>query len=197
MAAFTYSSWKWSVNLGWLLSQIMIRQLSPIRFALRIASTLLQEGVKLRVDTWLGRRRTRFFRGIKVSCRKTIRWAKKKNNAPSSQQKYEFDNVVAFDAGMKYKSLAQRRLDVAREAFEAAAVELRAAERGMQDADKYIETLRTQCRKDQKCNDLNDIVFVEYDCLNNNDEDTTATVSASPTKEVAPVDDHALVPGYL
>lgn len=98
---------------------------------------------------------------------------------------------------MKYRGLAQRRLDVAREAFEAAAVELRAAERGMKDADKYIETLRTQCRKDQKCNDLNDIVFVEYDCLNNNDEDTTATVSASPTKEVAPVDDHALVPGYL
>ena len=194
MAAFTYSSWKWSVNLGWLLSQIMIRQLSPIRFALRIASCLLQEGVKLRVDTWLGRRRTRFFRGIKVSCKKTIRWAKKKNNAPSSQQKYEFDNVVALDAGMKYKSLAQRRLDVAREAFEAAAVELRAAKRGMKDADKYIETLRTQCRKDQKLNN-DTFVFVEYACLNN-DEDTTATVSASPTK-VAPEDDHALVPGYL
>lgn len=146
MAAFTH----WSVNLGWrLLKQIMIRQLSPIRFALRIASSLLQEGVKLRVDTWLGRRRTRFFRGIKVSCNKTIRWVvkKKTNNAPSSQQKYEFDNVVALDAGMKYKGLAQRRLDVAREAFEAAAVELRAAERGMKDADKYIETLRTQCRK--------------------------------------------------
>ena len=189
MAAFTI------MNFGLrLLSRIMIRQLSPIRFALRIASSLLQEGVKLRVDAWLGRRRTRFFRGIKVSCKKTIRWAKKKKNAPSSQKKYEFDNVVALDAGMKYKSLAQRRLDVAREAFEAAAVELRAAERGMQDADKYIETLRTQCRKDQKLNN-DTFVFVEYACLNN-DEDTTATVSASPTK-VAPEDDHALVPGYL
>ena len=187
MAAFTH----WSVNLGWrLLSQIMIRQLSPIRFALRIASCLLQEGVKLRVE----RRRTRFFRGIKVSCNKTIRWVvkKKTNNAPSSQQKYEFDNVVALDAGMKYKGLAQRRLDVAREAFEAAAVELRAAERGKKDADKYIETLRTQCRKDQKLNN-DTFVFVEYACLNN-DEDTTATVSASPTK-FAPEDDRALVPG--
>ena len=186
MAAFKMNLY----SFGWrLLSQIMIRQLSPIRFALRIASSLLQEGVKLRV---LGRRRTRFFRGIKVSCKKTIRWAKKKKNAPSSQQKYEFDNEVALDAGMKYKGLAQRRLDVAREAFEAAAVELRAAERGMQDADKYIETLRTQCRKDQKLNN-DTFVFVEYACLNN-DEDTTATVSASPTK-VAPEDDHALVPG--
>ena len=186
MAAFKMNLY----SFGWrLLSQIMIRQLSPIRFALRIASSLLQEGVKLRVSQ---RRRTRFFRGIKVSCKKTIRWAKKKKNAPSSQQKYEFDNVVALDAGMKYKGLAQRRLDVAREAFEAAAVELRAAERGMQDADKYIETLRTQCRKDQKLNN-DTFVFVEYACLNN-DEDTTATVSASPTK-VAPEDDHALVPG--
>ena len=187
MAAFTH----WSVNLGWrLLKQIMIRQLSPIRFALRIASNLLQEGVKLRVDTWLGRRRTRFFRGIKVSCNKTIRWVAKKKN-PSSQQKYEFDNVVALDAGMKYKGLAQRRLDVAREAFEAAAVELRAAERGMKDANKYVETLRTQCRKDQKLND-DTFVFVEYACLNN-DDDTTATMSASPIK-VAPEGDHALVP---
>ena len=186
MAAFTI------MNFGLrLLSRIMIRQLSPIRFALRIASSLLQEGVKLRVDTWLGRRRTRFFRGIKVSCKKTIRWAKKKTN---SRQNNEEVDIVALDAGMKYRGLAQRRLDVAREAFEAAAVELRAAERGMQDADKYIETLRTQCRKDQKLNN-DTFVFVEYACLNN-DEDTTATVSASPTK-VAPEDDHALVPGYL
>jgi hypothetical protein len=67
-----------------------------------------------------------------------------------------------MDAGMKYKELAERRLNAARTAFEAAAVELRAAERGVQDAEKYVESLRSHCDKAKKQHDFNDIVLVEH-----------------------------------
>jgi hypothetical protein len=65
-----------------------------------------------------------------------------------------------LDAGMKYKEMAKRRLDAARTSLEAAAIELRAAERGMDDAERYFKSLRlhsvaTPC--------TNDVVFVEYE----------------------------------
>jgi len=37
-----------------------------------------------------------------------------------------------------------------------------AAERGVQDAEKYVESLRSHCDKAKKQHDFNDIVLVEH-----------------------------------
>eukprot|EP00584_Thalassiosira_punctigera_P018846 CAMPEP_0172565754 /NCGR_PEP_ID=MMETSP1067-20121228/109408_1 /TAXON_ID=265564 ORGANISM="Thalassiosira punctigera, Strain Tpunct2005C2" /NCGR_SAMPLE_ID=MMETSP1067 /ASSEMBLY_ACC=CAM_ASM_000444 /LENGTH=78 /DNA_ID=CAMNT_0013356705 /DNA_START=178 /DNA_END=411 /DNA_ORIENTATION=+ len=77
-----------------------------------------------------------------------MKWAKKKRR--SGPQPEEAQDVLALDAGMKYKGLAKRRLDAARKSFEAAAVELREAEREMKDAERYVKSLRSYCKQKEK-----------------------------------------------
>jgi len=124
--------------------------LTPTRFFLAVGTTLIHEGFKVKVNTWMGtqqrRGRTKVFSGVKLTFNKTIRWAKGGRRRKKDPEQ-EVQDVVTMDAGMKYRELAERRLNAARTAFEAAAVELRAAERRVQDAEKYFESLRSHCDK--------------------------------------------------
>ena len=166
-----------TVSLGWrFASQILIRQ-SPVRFVLSVATTLVREGFKVKVDTWINKqkrsKRSKFFSSMKLTFKNTISWAKKKRRITS--QSDEVQDIVALDAGMKYKELAKRRLDAARTSFEAAAVELRAAERGMKDAERYVKSLRLHCKQmgkpnNVRCNCISDVVFVEHAKQNEGDK---------------------------
>ena len=149
-----------------LATRILIgAPLSPTRFFLAVGTTLIHEGFKVKVNTWMGtqqrRGRTKVPSGVKLTFNKTIRWAKGGRRRKKDPEQ-EVQDVVTMDAGMKYRELAERRLNAARTAFEAAAVELRAAERGVQDAEKYFESLRSHCDKAKKQHDFNDIVLVEH-----------------------------------
>mmetsp|Transcript_1596 Transcript_1596/g.3437 ORF Transcript_1596/g.3437 Transcript_1596/m.3437 type:complete len:199 (+) Transcript_1596:35-631(+) len=153
-----------AVSFGWRFASLILIRQSPMRFVLSVASTLVREGFKVKVDTWINKqqreRRSKFFSGMRLTLKNTIRWAsRKKRKIPQSE---EVHNVVALDAGMKYKELAVRRLNVARSSFERAAVELKAAERGMKDAEKYVKSLRSHCEKVENQNGVNDVVFVEH-----------------------------------
>lgn len=154
-------------------SYIFIRQ-TPLRFFCSVVTTLVREGVKVKVDTWIHTQKQRRILVSKLkifSCLK-FKW---KNRVECHSD--EALDVVALDAGMKYKELAKRRLDAARKSFEDAAVELRAAEDGMQDAERYFKSLRSHSvgtsrtsdivfveheRPNEGCNSMSDIVLVEH-----------------------------------
>ena len=153
MVSFT----KWSINLGWrIVSQVIVRQ-SPVRLALSLGSNILQRRVKFGVNTWLGRRQTKVLKGVKLSFRKSIypfrksiRWVRKKTRATARRTMSEeagIHDVMLLDAGMKYKDLAEIRLNVAKAAFEVASKELKAAERGLKEATNYVDGLRKHCNK--------------------------------------------------
>jgi hypothetical protein len=127
----------------------------------------MKEGVKVKIGTWVGKQKQKkqssFVKGVKLTAKKTIKWAKRKRkrrNGPQSDTAQH--DVVALDAGMKYKELAKRRLDAARASFEAAAIELKAAENGMQDAERYVKSLRAHCEHVGNQNAVIDVVFVEH-----------------------------------
>jgi len=105
----------------------------------------VRDGLKAKVNTWMHkheRQRTRKLkRSVGFIAKKVFRWTKKENMI--GFQSDEALDVVALDAAMKYKELAKRRLDAARTSFEAAVVELRAAEHGMQDAERYFKSLKS------------------------------------------------------
>jgi hypothetical protein len=137
--------------------------LTPVTsLLLAVATTLIHEGT----NTWIGTQRrrgtTRVISGMRLTFKKSIQWAKwgrRRKKDPDG----DVHVVVTMNAGMKYKELAERRLNAARVAFEVAAVELRAAERGMKDAEKYVKSLRSHCDKvNHKQNELNDVVLVEH-----------------------------------
>lgn len=70
-------------------------------------------------------------------------------------------DVVAVDAAMKYETAAKTRLDRARANFEAAATELREAEREVADATKYTKSVKSYCKKCQENQpSASDYVFV-------------------------------------
>ena len=149
-----------------LASRILIGvPLTPMRFVFAVGTTLIQEGFKVKVNTWMGtqqqRGKSKVLSGVKLTFKKTIRWVKRERRRKEDPER-EVQDVVTMDAGMKYKALAERRLNAARMAFEAAAVELRAAERGVKDAEKYVESLRSHCDKAKKHHDFNDVVLVEH-----------------------------------
>lgn len=96
---------------------------------------------------------------MRLTFKKSIRWAKWGRKGKKDQDG-EIHDVMTIGAGMKYKELAERRLNAARAAFEAAAVELRAAERGMRDAEKYVDSMRSLCDKVNNQHELNDAVLV-------------------------------------
>ena len=194
----TYTSWCTStvtttVGFGWrVASQILVRQ-SPVRIVFTFAATLMKEGVKVKIGTWVGKQKQKkqssFVKGVKLTAKKTIKWAKRKRkrrNGPQSDTAQH--DVVALDAGMKYKELAKRRLDAARASFEAAAIELKAAENGMQDAERYVKSLRAHCEHVGNQNAVIDVVFVEH--ADQNERDQTKTPSE---KEVDRLDNNVLL----
>lgn len=150
-------------SVGWsLASQILMRQ-SPMRVVLSVATTLVREGVKVKVGTWINAqklsRRVKLFMGMKLTAKKTIRWAKKKRRKMSQS---EVHDSATWDAGMKYKDSAERRLKVARASFEAAAAELKTAEHEMKDAEIYVKSLRPHCEKIEEQNDIDDFILVDH-----------------------------------
>lgn len=194
MVSFT----KWSINLGWrIVSQVIVRQ-SPVRLALSLGSNILQRRVKFKIDTWLGRRQTKLLKGVKLSFRKSIypfrksiRWVRKKRRSRARRimsDEAGIHDVMLLDAGMKYKDLAEIRLNVAKAAFEVASKELKAAERGLKEATNYVDGLKKHCCKIHQHE--TDIVFVEHARDENVHQNSNAVLSSSTT--VVPV--HALVP---
>lgn len=176
-----------SVGLGYrLASRVVGVPFTPMRCILSIGTTLLKEGLRVRVSTCIGNQRrrsqSRLFSGMRLTVSKTFRWAAKggkklvngsktktKRNCSGSEDIIEeARDVVTMDAGLKYKDLAEKRLYAARTAFESAAVELRKAERGMVDADNYVKSLRSHCKSKAKNMQLrqhelfNDVVWVEH-----------------------------------
>lgn len=113
---------------------------------------------------------------LKIS--KTFRWT----NTNNARKRFvsprcvggEHD-VIAIDAAMKYESLAKMRLDRARANVEAAAKELKEAERGVEDAKKYTKSVKSYCKKCQ-ANQANasDYVFVD-----------PASITVTETRKVA------------
>ncbi len=112
-----------------------------MRIAISAASCLIDEGIRVKVDTWINQQhrkgRKTLCSRLKLTFKKAIRWRK-------SRKRRETQSAVAslnewacgeqYDAGMSDTKLAKRRLRAARVAFEAAAEELKAAERGMKHA---------------------------------------------------------------
>ena len=98
---------------------------------------------------------------LKIS--KTFRWANTNNSRKRASPRVvggEHD-IIAIDAALKYETLAKMRLDRARANVEAAAKELKEAERGVEDAKKYTKSVKSYCKKCQE-NQANasDYVFV-------------------------------------
>ena len=109
---------------------------------------------------------------MKIS--KTFRWPNSKNSKKRLVTPVcvggEHD-VVAVDAAMKYEKAAKMRLDRARVSFEAAATELREAEREVADATKYTKSVMSYCKRCQENQpNASDYVFV-------NDKSTNVTGS--------------------
>ena len=182
MASFA-NWWITLASFGFrLASRILIRH-GPFRLLFSLATSLVREGVKVKVDTWVNEKRLRgkakFLSGMKLTFKRTIRWAKKKKSNPTPQAETMHD-FVALDAGLKYKELAERRLRVAREAFEAAAVELKAADRGLQDAERYVNSLRSHCCSVGGLPSINDFVLVEHSSCQNMDEVEQASTAIVP-----------------
>ena len=167
-----YTNWLTSavtvtVSVGWSLfagSWIPSWSPAPVKFVLSLATTLVRRRLKVKVDTWINkqqrRRRSNLSSGVKVTLKKTFRWAGSWRRARARPD--EIHNVVVLNAGMKYKDLAKRRLEDAQASFEAAAVELRAAEREMKDAERYVKSLKPHCKFVEYQDTINDVVVVEH-----------------------------------
>jgi hypothetical protein len=99
---------------------------------LSAATSIIEEGIRLRFDAWIDQKHLRgrqtLYSRIKVTIRRVIRWRRKKKEEQLN------GNGFAFNAAMKDTKLAKRRLLLARAAFKSAEAELRAAERGMRHA---------------------------------------------------------------
>ena len=182
-----------TVGLGWrIASQILIRQ-TGVRFVVSVAATLMKEGFKVKFGAFAKeqqqRNRSRIITGVKHSVKKTIKWAKHKRGIEPQTSGVTHD-VVALDAGKKYKMLAERRLKAARKASEAATLELKEAERGMDDADVYVKSIRRHCSNIEKQTSTdgdNDFVFVDSV---EEEQDRRSTEQPSASNSVA---DNALI----
>jgi hypothetical protein len=152
------SPWLTSVGFGCrFASRIIIGvPFTPVRFVLAVTTSLVHEGFNTWISTQQRKGRTKVFTSVKITLKKSIRWVKK-GRRKKDPNVDDVRDVVRMDAGMKYKELAERRLNAARSAFEVAAVELSAAERGVKDAEKYVESMRAK-----KEHEFNDVVLVEH-----------------------------------
>eukprot|EP00569_Conticribra_weissflogii_P000692 CAMPEP_0171357410 /NCGR_PEP_ID=MMETSP0878-20121228/46228_1 /TAXON_ID=67004 /ORGANISM="Thalassiosira weissflogii, Strain CCMP1336" /LENGTH=138 /DNA_ID=CAMNT_0011863453 /DNA_START=315 /DNA_END=731 /DNA_ORIENTATION=- len=82
-------------------------------------------------------------------------------------------NVLAVDAARKYKELAEKRAQAARSAFKIAALELRRAERSLEDAETYLQSIRSFCL-DKEGRENHDFVLIEHEKVNEEDTQEVA-----------------------
>jgi len=108
-----------------------------MRIVLSAATCIIEEGIRFKFDAWINQHHRRgkhtLYSRVKLTFRKAIQWGmrrKRKGTVPAD----ESDDAFPYDAGMNDIQRAKRRLRIARAAYEAAAAELKAAERGMQYA---------------------------------------------------------------
>lgn len=101
---------------------------------------------------------------VQLKISKTFRWPNSKNTKKRLAAPIcvggEHD-IIAVDAAMKLQIAARMRLDRARANFEAAAKELKEAEREVEVSTKYTKSVKSYCKKCQE-NQANasDYVFV-------------------------------------
>jgi len=81
--------------------------------------------------------------------------------------------VLAVDAARKYKELAEKRAQAARSAFKIAALELRRAERSLEDAETYLQSIRSFCL-DKEGRENHDFVLIEHEKVNEEDTQEVA-----------------------
>ncbi|KAK1742531.1 hypothetical protein QTG54_007096 [Skeletonema marinoi] len=162
-----------TVSLGWRYgSQFFVRPCSfPFRVVLSVSSIIFREGFKVSVSSWINTQKKKKMRqlrsGIQLKISKTFRWASSKNSAKKIRLVDPVcvggeHDIIAVDAAMKYETLAIMRLDRARVTFEAAAKELKEAEREVADAKKYTKSVKSYCKKCQENqSNASDYVFVD------------------------------------
>ena len=101
---------------------------------------------------------------VQLKISKTFKWSNNKNTkkrlvAPICVGGEH--NIIAVDAAMKLQIAAKMRLDRARANFDAAAKELKEAEREVEDATKYTKSVKSYCKKCQENQpNASDYVFV-------------------------------------
>ncbi|KAL7487899.1 hypothetical protein ACHAW6_013481 [Cyclotella cf. meneghiniana] len=142
--------------------KLFLRQQSPGRIILSVATLICQEGIKLRVNAWVTKQRER-----RVGSLCNSFWWTKKKSQPESQYTNFVGvkgEIVATDAAFKFQRLAEQRLKRARASLKAAEIELREAERGLEEAKKYVRCVQSHCKMiDNSQRNIDpDIVFVEH-----------------------------------
>lgn len=153
-----------AVSIG---AKLMVRYYaqSPARTMLSVATIICREGVKLRINAWINKkwrkRRERIVGSIRMSLSKTFKWPKTRGRTQATCAE-EGDEVMAIDAALRYQRLAEQRLEVARKSFELAQIELLNAERGLDEAKKYLKSVRSKTPEIRRCKSSSDIVFVDY-----------------------------------
>jgi hypothetical protein len=153
-----------AVSIG---AKLMVRYYaqSPARTMLSVATIICREGVKLRINAWINKkwrkRRERIVGSIRMSLSKTFKWPKTRGRTQATCAE-EGDEVMAIDAALRYQRLAEQRLEVARKSFELAQIELINAERGLDEAKKYLKSVRSKTPEIRRCKSSSDIVFVDY-----------------------------------
>jgi hypothetical protein len=149
--------------------KLFLRQQSPGRIILSVASLICQEGIKLRVNAWVTKQRERrvgFVDSLKMSLSNSF--SRKKTTSQTETPYTNFvgvkGEIVATDAAFKFRTLAEKRLNLARASFKAAELELREAERGLEEAKKYVKRVQSHCKMidSSQRNSDSDIVFVEH-----------------------------------
>ena len=129
--------WIPSISLTWKVSSQSLVPYTPLRIVLSAATCIIEEGIRFKFDAWINQQHRRgkhtLYSRVKFTFRKVIQWGKrrKKNGTVPAD---EGDDVFPYDAEMNDIQRAKRRLRIARAAYESAATELKAAEKGMQYA---------------------------------------------------------------
>ena len=108
---------------------------------------------------------------VQLKISKTFRWPNTKNSKKQLVDPIcvgEEHGIIAVDAAMKLQTAAKMRLNRARANFEAAATELKEAEREVADATKYTKSVKSYCKKCQENQpNASDYVFVNAASTNN------------------------------
>jgi hypothetical protein len=131
---------------------------NPARVMMSVATLVCREGIKFKVNAWINKKwkkkKSRLNNGLKLSLSKTIKWSKmklsKKRHTGGLKTIEIDDDEVAINAAIKFQTLAEKRLKLARESYEAAALELREAERWLEEAKKHVSGVRSSRSKRER-----------------------------------------------
>ena len=130
---------------------------------------------------------------VQLKISKTFRWPNNKNTKKQLAAPIcvggEHD-IIAVDAAMKLQTAAKMRLDRARANFEAAATELKEAEREVADATKYTKSVKSYCKKCQE-NQPNASDYVFVNAASTNVTGTKKRVVIQEKSTHAPKDDES------